>query len=363
MSEAPDPIPILGLSQVDAQLVEAIQDGRLRPVLQELRDRLPGLAPPARARVREATEALAAIDAAVAAERRRLVERLDARSVRARPPRSKPPDRPLRVVALAVAPGDVATATEVLEAAGYRRLGPTGAAAWRAFRATRGECDFVRVGPEPFRLQLSWTRPLAARGLAGRLLAPHASDFDAVSLPAWLWPGYSLVRLVLLPLRRLRPRHAPPDLGPFLETPDALIEPLLRFAGLSGDDLLVDLGCGDGRILVAAAKMFGCRARGIETDVALVARARAAAAEAGVEDRVEVVCADASAASLGDAGVVVAFLPVATVEKLLPSILERLPAGARFVAHEQERLRSSAAPAQAPLISPEGISVAHRWER
>jgi hypothetical protein len=82
-----------------------------------------------------------------------------------------------------------------------------------------------------------------------------------------------------------------------------------------------------------------------------------------VDERLEVVCGDASVADIGDADVVVAFLPVATVETLLPSLLGRLHAGARLVVHEQEPLGGAPADARAPLFSPSGISVAHRWAR
>jgi Methyltransferase domain len=359
-SESP---PTLGIDQVDERLVVAIQDGRLRPVLRELGEVPSRLDQPAQTRIAEASRALAAIDCAVESEGRRLAHSLIAKGVGVSSPPGERPDRPLRVVTLEVAPRDVDPAAVALEAAGYRRCGPTHDAAWRSFRATRGGCTFVGVDRLPFRVELSWPRPRAARGLLGRLLAPHGTDFETVSLPAWLWPAYTLVHLLRLPIRRLRRHRDPPDLGPFLETPDALIEPLLRFAGLGKGDVLVDLGCGDGRIPITAAKIFGCRARGLETDTGLVARARAAAASAGVGDRVEILCADASEAPLDDAGVVVAFLPVATVEKLLPSILDRMPAGARLVVHEQNRLRAAPADARVPLFSTEGISVAHRWNR
>ena len=365
MNETDDTAPLLGTHQVDQRLVDAIQDGCLRQVLRELSALLPQLDRPAQARVAEAADALAAIDAAVDAERLRLVQRLTGSGVGVRAPLHHPTDRPLHIVTLRVARPEVPLAAAELERAGYRRLGPAGDAAWRAFRAVQGGCTFVAVdGADPFRVELRWAeRPVATRGLIGRLLTPNQADFDAVTLPVRLWPVYTLVHVVCLTARRFQRRREPPDLGPFLSTPTALIEPLLRFADLSSDDVLVDLGSGDGRIPIAAATVFGCRARGVETDAVLVTRARARVVEAGLVDRVDIICADLSGARLDDAGVVVAFLPVETVEKLLPSILDRLPGGARLVAHEQQRLRAVPADVCAPLISPSGISVAHRWNR
>ena len=317
-----------------------------------------------RSRVAEAAVAAAAIDAAVSAERVRLTERFVAFGVTSAVASRVLDGRPLHMLAFTVAPREVTLAAEALETAGYRGVAPSTSAAWRAYRATRGSGLFVRVDRDPFRVDLTWSsRPLAARGLVGRLLTPTPSDFDCVALPRQLWPAYLLVRLVRLPARWLRRRAESPDLGPYLQTPSGLLEPLLRFAGVTASDLLVDLGCGDGRIAIAAARMFGCRAKGIETDARLVAQAKAAATQAGVADRVQFVLADASTVALDDADVVTAFLPVRTIEQILPTVLSRMKPGARFVAHEQERLNVPRTDAQMPLFAADGISVAHRWNR
>ncbi len=353
---------VLGTDEVGARLVEAVQDGRLRQVLQELKATEPRLTPQARVRVGDVSEALGAIDDAVRAEEQRLTERLLAIGIDVGSA-AQLSDRPLHIVRLQVHPRHAARAAIELEAAGYRHVGPKGAAAWRAFRATRRGCSTTRGGRTPFRVELSWgARPWWWRGPLARALTPQQRDFDLVRLPVWLWPVYPIVHLIGLPARWRRARRDPVDLGPFLETPEALIEPLLRFAGLRAGERLVDIGCGDGRIPIAAARLFGCRALGLETNAELVARAHEAIAAAQVGDRVEVVCADASATRFDDADVVVAFLPVSTVQALLPAILDRLPPGARFVAHEQERLHGEPASARVALVTRDGITVAHRWD-
>lgn len=364
MCAADDSVPAFGMPQLDGELVEAIQDGRLRQVLGELSAVRPRMTRPALLRLEEVRHAVAAIDAAVETERQRLIQQLATAAVQVSGGAGRLPDRPLHLAALEVAAGDATRAAAVLETAGYRRIGPAGPGAWRAVRATQTGCSFIRRGHDPFRVELAWTPRWRLPGrVIPRLLTPHQSDLDLVRLPAWLWPAYLVVHLLRLPARRFRRRHEPPELGPFLETPADLIEPMLRCADLSANDVLVDLGCGDGRIPIHAARVFGCRARGVETNRDLVARARASVVAAGVGDRVDVVCGDAATAALDDASVVVAFLPVATVERLLPSVLGRLRPGARFVAHEQERLRGQPADVRVPLVSPAGISVAHRWNR
>lgn len=349
---------------VAERLADAIQDGQLRDVLTALRASEATLTDDARQRVAQAAAAVAAIDAAVATERARLAGQMTAYGVTPAPSSTTPGARPLHIASFSVSPHDVDRANEALTACGYRRLAPTTAAAWRAFRSTRGACLFVRSDRDPFRVELTWSlHPLSARGALGRLLTPQTSDFDAIGLPEPLWPLYSLVRLMRLPARRLSRHREPPDLGPFLTTPTALIEPLLNVAGVSARDLVVDLGCGDGRIAIAAATLTGCRARGLETNAELVARARAAVAEASVADRVEIRHADASTAPLDDADVVIAFLPVTTIEQILPSVLARMKRGARLVVHEQERLHTLPAEARVPLLSADGVTVAHRWTR
>lgn len=354
----------LGLDAIDERLVDAIQDGHLRQTLAELTAQGPPLRGAAHYQVTDAIAIVAAIDAAVAAERTRLTELLAARGVTPSPSRDQPPARPLHIVPIEVAPREVDRAAGVLEASGYRRVAPSAPGAWRAYRATRGTCTFVRLDLNPLRVELTWSRhALVTRGAFGRILSPQQADLETVALPAALWPAYTLLRLIRLPSRVWRRPGEPPDLGPFLQTPAALIGPLLQFADLTPSDRLVDLGCGDGRIVIAAAQQFGCRARGVETSVDLVARARAAVAAAQVADRVQIVRADAMTTPLDDADVVVAFLPVATIDRLLPIVLSHMKAGARFVAHEQERLHAPPAHVRAPLLSVEGITVAHRWNR
>lgn len=119
----------------------------------------------------------------------------------------------------------------------------------------------------------------------------------------------------------------------FIATPPEVVARMLTLAEVGKDDLVVDLGCGDGRIVVMAAQRFGARARGIEIDPSQVVRAREAVRRAGVGDRVQIVHGDIFDADISDATVVTLFLSETVNTKLLPK-LRTLKSGARVVSHD-----------------------------
>lgn len=116
---------------------------------------------------------------------------------------------------------------------------------------------------------------------------------------------------------------------------DAIDTALGRLLALTADDVFLDVGCGDGRLLVAAVQRAGCRAVGIEYDPALAERARVRAREAGVEDRVEVREADALAVDFASLPATAVFLylkpeGLAAIQPLLQPLYDR---GARVATH------------------------------
>lgn len=125
-----------------------------------------------------------------------------------------------------------------------------------------------------------------------------------------------------------------PPAVPFVPTPNEVVAEMLDFAGVTADDVVYDLGSGDGRIVIAAARDRGARAVGIEIDAELVARSRRNAAEAGVADRVEFREQDFFEADVRDATVVMLYLLPTVNRRLRPLLLEQLPPGARIVAHD-----------------------------
>ena len=123
-------------------------------------------------------------------------------------------------------------------------------------------------------------------------------------------------------------------LAHYVPTPVPTVHRMLTLAGVSPDDVVYDLGSGDGRLVITAASAYGARGVGIEIDEALVERSRRNAAEAGVSDRVRFVLGDLMAADLREASVVTLYLIPSTLERLRPRFLEQLPGGARVVSHE-----------------------------
>ncbi len=119
----------------------------------------------------------------------------------------------------------------------------------------------------------------------------------------------------------------------YLPTPHAVVEAMLQLAEVRSDDVLYDLGAGDGRIVIAAARRYGVRAVGIELDARKVAEARANVARAGLSHRVEIRQGDALAADLREASVVTLFLFPEINARLAPKLRGELPAGARIVSH------------------------------
>lgn len=119
----------------------------------------------------------------------------------------------------------------------------------------------------------------------------------------------------------------------YVPTPQDVVEAMLEMAGVKKGDVLYDLGSGDGRIPVTAAKRFGIRAVGIDIDPARVAEANTNARAAGVTDLVTFRNADLFETDLSEASVVTLYLLPALNLKLRPKLLKELKPGSRIVSH------------------------------
>jgi ribosomal protein L11 methylase PrmA len=108
---------------------------------------------------------------------------------------------------------------------------------------------------------------------------------------------------------------------------------MLKLAGVTGSDVVYDLGCGDGRIVIAAAKTYGAKGVGIDIDPARITEARENAKKAGVEDKVHFEEQDLFQAKISDASVVTLFLLSAVNLKLRPKLLAELKPGTRLVSN------------------------------
>jgi SAM-dependent methyltransferase len=122
-----------------------------------------------------------------------------------------------------------------------------------------------------------------------------------------------------------------PDV-PYEPTPSGVVEAMLELAGVREGDVVYDLGCGDGRIVVAAARR-GARGVGVDIDPQRIREASANAAAAGVADRVELRVADLFETDVTPATVVMLFLWPEVNLRLRPRLLAHLRPGARVVSH------------------------------
>lgn len=120
---------------------------------------------------------------------------------------------------------------------------------------------------------------------------------------------------------------------PFITTPPEVVERMLQVADTRAADLVIDLGSGDGRIVITAAQKFGARGLGIELDGTLVEKSRESARLAQVSDRVSFVQGDVLTADIARASVVTVYLLPALMEKLQSRFIDQLAPGTRIVSH------------------------------
>ena len=120
----------------------------------------------------------------------------------------------------------------------------------------------------------------------------------------------------------------------FVPTPQEVVEDMLRLANVKAGDVLYDLGSGDGRIAITAAKMYGVRAVGIDIDPARIREANENAKKAGVEKLVQFRQADLFQSDFRDATIVTLYLLPDLNVKLRPKLWAELKPGSRVVSHQ-----------------------------
>jgi SAM-dependent methyltransferase len=125
-----------------------------------------------------------------------------------------------------------------------------------------------------------------------------------------------------------------PSLAPYVASPEAVVEIMLRMAEVGPQDVVYDLGSGDGRIVIMAAKQFGAKGVGFELDGDLIRRAQENARRAGVAHLVEFRQQDVLTADFSPATVVTIYLSREANLKLRPVLQAQLRPGARIVSHE-----------------------------
>jgi SAM-dependent methyltransferase len=141
-----------------------------------------------------------------------------------------------------------------------------------------------------------------------------------------MWPTLSAAALVAsVTLQQ--------SLAPYAATPPDVVERMLALAKVTSADVVYDLGCGDGRIPIAAARKFGARGVGGDIDPARIEEARTNARAAGVERLVEFRLENAMTVDVSPATVVTLYLLSSSNAKLRPILTRQLRPGARIVSH------------------------------
>lgn len=123
------------------------------------------------------------------------------------------------------------------------------------------------------------------------------------------------------------------DLAPYVPTPSVVVDKMLDLARVTRQDVLYDIGCGDGRIVITAARKYGAGGVGIDIDKAMVAISDKNARVAGVERFVKFICRDATKADISPATVVTLYLLPESNALLRPILERQLRPGTRVVSH------------------------------
>lgn len=119
----------------------------------------------------------------------------------------------------------------------------------------------------------------------------------------------------------------------YVPTEQPVVDAMLKMADVKASDVVYDLGCGDGRIVITAAQDYGAKGKGIDIDPERIEEANANATAANVHDKVEFVLGDLFQADISEASVVTLYLLSSLNLKLRPILLEQLQPGTRIVSH------------------------------
>jgi precorrin-6B methylase 2 len=152
-----------------------------------------------------------------------------------------------------------------------------------------------------------------------------------LSISPVLW-GQEQEKTPQAPPAKKAPQHRAPDVI-FVPTPQDVVEKMLELAEVKKTDVLYDLGCGDGRIVVTAAKKYGCKATGYDVDPQRVKESLENVAKNKVEDLAEIKQEDIFTLDLSKADVITLYLLPSLNVKLIPQ-LEKLKPGSRIVSHD-----------------------------
>ncbi len=144
----------------------------------------------------------------------------------------------------------------------------------------------------------------------------------------------SMSLLLLLNVSAVQQFPQKPPEVPYVPTPEQVVEEMLKMANVQKDDILYDLGCGDGRIVITAALKKGCQGVGIDIDPQRIKESRQNAIDSGVEDKVEFLLQDLFETDISKASVVTLYLLSSVNLRLRPILFRDLKPGTRVVSHD-----------------------------
>jgi len=127
-------------------------------------------------------------------------------------------------------------------------------------------------------------------------------------------------------------------IAPFVATPLPVVKQMLALADVKPGEIIYDLGCGDGRVVIMAAQEYGARAVGVEMREDLAKQALGKVSELGLEGRVKIVHGDMFKVDLSQADVVTLYLTTSANDKVKPKLEAELRSGTRVVSHDYEIL-------------------------
>jgi SAM-dependent methyltransferase len=202
------------------------------------------------------------------------------------------------------------------------------------------------------------------RHLTRLTLSPTEHDRHSARLPGALAPFYIVAR----PWRLLREygwglrRKPRRDLGIYDSTPPEVVDRMLALADVQSGDVLYDLGCGDGRIVIAAAERYGIRAVGVDVGREQIAEAQANARRHRVEHLVRFLQLDAKSVDFSEATVITLYLSPEGSVKLRDGLQSSLEAGARIVSRN-DRIYGMAPERSAEYVFPDGTRTSlYLWK-
>jgi SAM-dependent methyltransferase len=168
----------------------------------------------------------------------------------------------------------------------------------------------------------------------------HWGAHSVTAMPVPLHGGGAIMFRVAAPAQTPAPQTPPPPQPPlrkpdvfYVPTPQGVVDAMLKLAHVTEQDVVYDLGCGDGRIPITAAQKYGARGVGIDIDPKRIEEATENAKAAGVSGRVRFLMQDLFESDIHDATVVTLYLLPSLNEKLIPKLKHELKPGTRVVSH------------------------------